>query len=367
MLVYPCYPYFMDMHERVGQLFMVGIPHPSLDDNTRQLLQDLRPSGVILFRRNYTDVETLAALCHELHALNQANPPLIAIDHEGGRVHRLSAPFTHFPPALQLTQNGSPNSVDLAYQVGQAMGRELRAVGIDLDFAPVLDVFTNPDNTVVGDRAFSTDPHQVAALGCALARGLRDGGVIPCGKHFPGHGATLIDSHQDLPRDERARASFEQIDLVPFRQACAEQIEMIMTAHVLYPAFDPDLPATLSAWIINDLLRHQLGFAGVVVSDDLEMGAIVRHGSVEQAAVDSLVAGADLLLVCQSPELAVHARNACLQAVETGRLSQQRLADATQRIAILKKKQRREQLASREVIGSVTHQRLVEEIQRALV
>ncbi len=369
--VHLCYSIQMDRHgdtrQLLGQLFMVGIPQPGLDENTRQLLQDLRPGGLILFRRNYTDVETLAALCHELHALNQANPPLIAIDHEGGRVHRLSAPFTHFPPALQLTQNGSPNSIDLAYQVGQAMGRELQAVGIDLDFAPVLDVFTNPDNTVIGDRAFSTDPQQVAALGCAQARGLRAGGVIPCGKHFPGHGATLIDSHQDLPRDERPRASFEQIDLVPFRQACTEQIEMLMTAHVLYPAFDPDLPATLSPRIINALLRQQLGFSGVVVSDDLEMGAIVQHGSVEQAAIDSLVAGADLLLVCQSPALAVQARDACLQALETGRLSQQRLAQATQRIAALKKKPRRGQLASREVIGAAAHQQLVEEIQRAVV
>jgi beta-N-acetylhexosaminidase len=140
---------------------------------------------------------------------------------------------------------------------------------------------------------------------------------------------------------------------------------MLMTAHVLYPAFDPDLPATLSPRIINNLLRQQLGFTGVVVSDDLEMGAIIRHGSVEQAAVDSLVAGADLLLVCQSPELAVQARNACLQALETGRLSQQRLVQATQRIAVLKKKRRRKQLAAREVIGSAAHQRLVEEIQRA--
>lgn len=366
-----------DMRQLLGQLFMVGIPSPRLDtkdESTRQILQDLRPGGVILFRRNYTDVETLAALCHELHALDHTNPALIAIDHEGGRVHRLSAPFTHFPPALELSHKRSPkgglnlvDAVDLAYRVGQAMGRELQAVGIDLDFAPVLDVFTNPDNTVIGDRAFSTDPQQVAALGCGLARGLRDAGIIPCGKHFPGHGATLLDSHEDLPRDERPRASFEKIDLVPFRQACAEQIEMLMTAHVLYPAFDPDLPATLSARVINDLLRQQLGFAGVVVSDDLEMGAIVRHASVEQAAVDSLVAGADLLLVCQSPELAVQARNACLQALESGRLSQQRLAEATQRVAVLKKKRRREQLAAREVIGSTAHQRLVEEIQRASV
>ena len=353
----------MDTSEQLGQLFMVGIPQPELDAHTRRLLLDLRPGGVILFGRNYSDPETLAALCHQLHGLNRANPPLIAIDHEGGRVHRLSAPFTHFPPAQRLTHNGSPQPPEVAYRVGQAMGRELRAVGIDLNFAPVLDVLTNPGNTVIGDRAFSTQPQQVAALGCALARGLRAAGVIPCGKHFPGHGATRLDSHQDLPTDERAASLLEQTDLIPFRQACAEQIEMLMTAHVVYPAFDPDRPASLSEPIITDLLRQRLGFDGVVVSDDLEMGAIVRHGSVEQAAVEALAAGTDLLLVCHSPQQAVQARAACLRALATGRLLPQRLAEATRRIAAVKNAARQPQPVAAEVIGCATHRRLAEDMR----
>ena len=348
---------------------MVGIPHPHLDYATRRILVDLRPGGVILFGRNYTDLETLTTLCEELHAINQDNPPLVAIDHEGGRVHRLTPPFTHFPPAAHIGHTHSP---DLAYQVGLAMGRELQAVGIDLDFAPVLDVFSNPDNTVIGDRAFSTDPHQVARFGCALARGLREAGVIPCGKHFPGHGATLLDSHHDLPRDERAANAFEEIDLIPFRRACQEHIEMIMTAHVLYPALDPERPATLSPHILTDLLRKQLGFSGVIVSDDLEMGAIVHHSSVEQAAVDALSAGADLLLVCQTPSLAISARAACLRAVETGRIPQERVIEASQRLAQLKAGYQHHRTADRRQIGQVgqvgteEHQRLVEKIQRAV-
>ncbi len=344
---------------------MVGIPQLDLDSHTRQLLLNLRPGGVILFRRNYSDPETLSVLCRQLRDLNPANPPLIAIDHEGGRVHRLEAPFTHFPPARQLIQNGPPRPAEVVYRVGQAMGRELRAVGIDLNFAPVLDVVTNPDNTVIGDRAFATQPQQVAVLGSALARGLREAGVIPCGKHFPGHGATHLDSHQDLPTDERAAGVLEQTDLIPFRQACTEQIEMLMTAHVVYPALDPERPASLSRPILTDLLRHRLGFTGIVVSDDLEMGAIVRHGSVEQAAVEALAAGADLLLVCQSTELAVQARNACLRALHTGLLSRQRLADASGRIATLKQKPRQERLASREVIGCAAHRRLAEDLAGA--
>ena len=350
----------MDTSEQLGQLFMVGIPRPELDPHTRRLLLDLRPGGVILFSRNYTDLETLGELCRELHGLDRTNPPLIAIDHEGGRVQRLGAPFTHFPPARRLTRTGASQPVELAYRVGRAMGHELRAVGIDLNFAPVLDVLTNADNDVIGDRAFSSQPQQVAALGSALARGLREAGVIPCGKHFPGHGATQLDSHQDLPTDERSASRLEQTDLVPFRRACGEQLEMLMTAHVVYPALDPDRPASLSQPIVTELLRHGLGFDGVVVSDDLEMGAIVRHGSVEQAAVQALAAGTDLLLVCHSLERAVQARDACLQALAAGRLSARRLAEARRRIGALKTGSRQLPPASAEVIGCAAHTRLAE-------
>ena len=350
----------MDSAEQLGQLFMVGIPQPELDPHTRRILLDLRPGGIILFSRNYTDPEALAALCRELHGLDRTNPPLVAIDHEGGRVQRLGAPFTHFPPARRLTRTGVAQPSELAYRVGRAMGQELRAVGIDLDFAPVLDVLTNPDNSVIGDRAFSDQPQQVATLGSALARGLRGVGVIPCGKHFPGHGATRLDSHQDLPTDERSAGRLEQTDLVPFRRACGERIEMLMTAHVVYPALDPDRPASLSAPIITELLRRRLGFDGVVVSDDLEMGAIVRHGSVEQAAVQALAAGTDLLLVCHSPQRAIQARDACLQALTAGRLSARRLAEARRRVAVLKASSRQLPPVSAEVIGCAAHRRLAE-------
>lgn len=339
----------------LGQLFMVGIPHPTLDSDSRRLLQDLRPGGVILFRRNYNDPETLAALCAELHSLFPESPPLIALDHEGGRVHRLNSPFTHFPPAASVGRLGSP---ELARQVGYAMGQELRSVGIDIDFAPVLDVLTNPSNTVIGDRAFATDPQLVSLLGCALARGLREGGVIPCGKHFPGHGATLIDSHNDLPRDERSEEDLLSLDLIPFQGAIREQIEMIMTAHIVYSALDPDLPATLSPIIIDGLLRRRLGFQGVVVTDDLDMGAIVRHSSLEQAALDALRAGADLLLICHSLERAIVARDACVRALGDGALTRQRGAEAVQRVTALKHAHRQRPSVTTAAIGTVEHQQL---------
>lgn len=349
----------MHEHNLLGRLFMVGIPHPYIDDDTVKLLQEIRPGGVILFRRNYTNPEALSALCAELHSLFPEYPPLIALDHEGGRVHRLSLPFTHFPPAARI---GQTHSLALARRVGQAMGQELRNIGIDLDFAPVLDVLTNPDNTVIGDRAFSTDPHLVAMFGCALARGLREGGVIPCGKHFPGHGATLVDSHDDLPQDGRSRDELLRLDLYPFRRAIAERVDMLMTAHIVYPALDPGLPATLSPVIIDGLLRRQLHFQGVVVTDDLEMGAIVRHFTVEQAAVDALHAGADLLLICHKLERALRARDACAQALSSGTLSLQRVEQAGQRITALRKAHQRRQPISIRSVGAPEHQQLVKEI-----
>jgi beta-N-acetylhexosaminidase len=364
LLLIPATMHPMLAHDALGQLFMVGIPYPTLDSVTHQLLHELRPGGVILFRRNYTTPDALAALCGELHSLFPEQAPLIALDHEGGRVHRLTPPFTHFPPAAALGRIGSAS---LAQRVGFAMGQELASVGIDIDFAPVLDVLTNPDNTVIGDRAFAADPQHVAVLGAAFATGLRAGGVIPCGKHFPGHGGTQVDSHQDLPFDERSAEEIAGTDLTPFRHLVEEGIEMVMTAHVLYPALDPQLPATVSPAVINGLLRQQLHFQGIVVTDDLEMGAIVRHSTVEQAAVDALRAGADLLLICHSLERALAARDACVEALNTDVLLQQRVEEALLRLAALKQAHRsRPRSPVTNPFGAVEHQQLVEEILKQL-
>lgn len=353
------------MHDTnaIGQLFMVGIPGPTLDTTTRAQLLDLRPGGVILFRRNYAAVEQLATLCEELRALLPNHPPLIALDHEGGRVHRLTSPFTHFPAAALV---GRTQSVELAQHIGNAMGEELSGIGIDIDFAPVLDVLTNAANTVIGDRAFASDPRRVGLFGCALAHGLRAGGVIPCGKHFPGHGGTFIDSHEDLPRDERTLDELHQTDLSPFRMVIAEGIEMIMTAHILYPTLDVECPATLSRKIVGGLLRQQLGYQGVVVTDDLEMGAITRHDAVEHSTVQALRAGADLLLICHRAELALAARDACLRALAAGELSEQRIEEARRRLAFLRRQHAQQRRAGKAAIGSREHQQLVEIVMRQM-
>ncbi len=323
----------------VGGVIATGIPGTRLEPATRRALEDLAPSGIILFRRNFTDVAQLRDLVGELHGL--PSQPLVAIDHEGGTVVRLGEPFTHFPCAADVAQRGD---TDTAYAVGLAMGRELAAVGIDIDFAPVLDVDSNAANPVIGKRSFGADAQRVARFGVASMRGLRDGGVLPCGKHFPGHGDTDRDSHHELPHVDRDRSALEATELVPFRAAIGAGIPMLMTAHVVYASFDAERPATLSPAILRQLLRGELGFEGVVVSDDLEMRAVSAQRDIGDAAVAALEAGVDWLLVCNDLELSMRVGDRIRADLESGRLSRELLAAAARRVRSLRPPARRENL-----------------------
>ena len=323
------------LRRTVSGLFMVGIPDPRLDAATRRVLTEHPPGGVVLFRRNVHSAGQLRDLVASLHELGAGVRPLIGIDHEGGRVDRLRRrPFTHFPAAAVVAEHGGVRAVEA---VGLAMGRELAAVGIDIDFAPVLDVLSNPRNQVIGDRAFGSTPARVARLGLALARGLARGGVLPCGKHFPGHGGTLGDSHFVLPRVRRSRRMLLETDLVPFERAVRAGFPALMTAHVVYTALDPSRPATLSPRILRDLLRRRLGFRGVLFSDDLDMGAVAGRRSPERVAVAALGAGCDMLLACQSLDAAVRAMEGVERAVERGGLDARRVTDSLLRIQGLRR------------------------------
>jgi len=323
------------LRRSVAQLFMVGLPGPALDRATRAFLAEHPPGGVILFRRNIRSAAQLRRLTEAIHATGAGVRPLVGLDHEGGRVHRLPRPFTHFPPAATLGAQRDPH---LAEVVGLAMGRELRAAGIDLDFAPVLDVWSNPRNRVIGDRAFASDPGLVARLGIALARGLARAGVLACGKHFPGHGASTGDSHFVLPRVRRPRRALTAVELLPFARAIAAGIPALLTAHVVYPALDPRRPATLSRAICRDLLRRRLGFRGVLFSDDLDMNAVAAHSTPARSAVAALGAGCDMLLVCQSLDAARAAMRGVEDAVADGTLDPAGIAGALGRIAALRRR-----------------------------
>jgi beta-N-acetylhexosaminidase len=319
------------LYRDCARLFMVGFPGPRIDDDFAALMDD-GLFGAILFKRNVGTAQETAALCRDIKS-RAGRPFILSVDQEGGRVARLrGAPFTTLPSMREL---GQRQDLALVERVGRLLAHELRAVGFDWDFAPVLDVDTNPTNPVIGDRSFSRDPDEVARLGVALARGLEAGGVASCGKHFPGHGDTTTDSHLTLPRLPHDLERLRRVELVPFRAFAQAGLASLMTAHVLFDALDPKVPATMSPRALNGLLREELGFDGVLVSDDLEMKAIADHYSVEEAAVEGTRAGVDLFLVCHQADVQRRAIEALVRAVESGRVPRSRIDEAHRRLARL--------------------------------
>ena len=312
---------------------MIGFEETEVTPDLRAWMQDYCPGGVILFSRNLVNPEQIAKLTNELQALAGDIPLLMAIDQEGGRVSRLPSDFTIFPPAATVAQSGS---TELAYQAAAVTAKELRSVGINMNMAPVLDIHTNPANPIIGNRAFGTAPEQVCKMGAATIAGLHDHRVLACGKHFPGHGDTSTDSHLELPTVHASRKRLEEIELQPFRYAIDHGLQAMMTAHVHYPALDPTYPATLSSTILSGLLRQQLGFSGVILSDDLEMRAILDHATVGNAAIRSLQAGADMLLICKSRVLATETFQALRHAVTSQQLNAAQVEASLARIRAVK-------------------------------
>ena len=298
--------------------------------------------GVILFARNVKSPEQLAMLSRTLKEA-ATDPLLISIDQEGGRVQRLRPPaWTPWPSMRRLGRIDElggitgMNGTAVAERVGRFIARELSACGIDLDYAPVLDVDTNPQNPVIGDRSFSRDPRRVARLGVALAQGLEKGGVASCGKHFPGHGDTSQDSHLTLPRLAHDKRRLWEVELVPFVAAARAGLASVMTAHVRFEAFDR-LPATLSPQSLA-LLRKDVEFKGCCISDDLEMRAISEIWGVPDAAELAIAAGCDAVLVCHTLERQHDSIDAIARGARAGPLSRERLAEAAGRVAELQRK-----------------------------
>jgi beta-N-acetylhexosaminidase len=298
-----------------------------------RLLEEARDGalgGVVLFKRNVASPEQVAELVGELRSVAPVGAePLFAIDQEGGRVVRIGEPLTVLPPARLF---GAVHDPQLTRLAGELVGRELRALGLTVDFAPVLDVDTNPNSPVIGDRSYDPTPERVVRHGLAFARGLFGGGVHPCGKHFPGHGDASLDSHLTLPRVEHDLARLEAVELTPFRAWCREDLGPLMSAHVVFPALDDGGPATLSRKILTGLLRERMGFAGAVLTDDLEMGAIGELGGAPRAAVTALVAGADGLLVCRGEEIRGQVRDELARAAVDDADVAGRLEQAAERL-----------------------------------
>ncbi|MFN3652762.1 MAG: glycoside hydrolase family 3 protein [Armatimonadota bacterium] len=324
----------MTLEELAGQVLWCGWgdgdePDPAgYNDHARLLVEELQVGGLVLFPRNLGTAEEIAALTTRLRARAKRSP-LIGIDQEGGRIARLARPGLVFVPNECLGRLDQPQTTQAA---ARAIGEQLAALGITVNFAPDIDVNNNPRNPVINNRSFGADPERVARHGCAALAGYLEAGIVPVVKHFPGHGDTSVDSHLALPELAVDRARLDAVELVPFRAALAAGAPAVMSAHILFRELDPERPGTLSRRILTGLLREELGFDGLVVTDCLEMRGIADHWTPEETAVLALQAGADMLLVCHSLETQQRMHAAVCRAVREGELSEARLAESAARI-----------------------------------
>jgi len=326
-----------DLVRRVGQRFMVGFEGYTASADVKTLVRELGVGHVVLFARNVAGPEQVAELVRELQEAardaSHERPLLIAVDQEGGRVARLREPWTLWPAARAVGRTGSEET---ARRVGAAIAFELAACGIRYDFAPCVDVDTNPKNPVIGDRSFGEDPDLVGRLGVAMLRGLQENGVAACAKHFPGHGDTDLDPHLDLPAVDHPRSRLDDVELRPFRKAIEAGVASVMTSHILVREIDDARPATLSPLLIASLLRKELGFSGVVVTDDLEMKAVAKHWTPAQRSVLTARAGCDLLAVCSGHDAQVEGIEALIRAHESGEIPFKQAEASEARVRALK-------------------------------
>jgi len=333
----------LTVEQKVGQLLLLGFGGTEMDDTIASFLDEMQPGGVALFSRNVADPETTMRLIRavrthdprtsssSLSSTNGALPMFVAVDQEGGSVVRLKTDAVILPSAMAL---GATDDPVLARRVGQALGRDLLAWGFNMNLAPVLDVSSNPKNPVIGVRSFGGDPVRVGEVGVGYITGLTDVGVVAVAKHFPGHGDTDTDSHYALPVLMHDRARLDAVELRPFARAFGAGLPAIMTAHIALPkiAEGDDVPATVSGKVITGVLRDELGYDGLVITDGLEMQGIIDRFGAGEAAVRAVVAGADMVMVLWFPEKKKEVRRALLDAVASGRLSRARLDQAVRRV-----------------------------------
>ena len=327
----------MTLDKKIGQMLIVGFKGYEIDENVRKMIQKYHVGGVILFRNNIENPDQLLSLVNSIKGINSKNrtPLFISVDEEGGRISRMPEQL-HKLPSNEII--GEVNNSDFSYKIGRVLAAEVKSFGFNMNFAPVLDIFSNPQNKVIADRAFGTDADIVSKLGVQTMKGIRAGGVIPVVKHFPGYGDTLIDSHVGLPSVNHDMKRLESFEFVPFEAAIDNQADAVMIAHILMNSIDPKNPASLSKVVITDVLREKMNFDGVVITDDMTMGAIEKYYNIGDAVVKSVNAGSDIILVCHGYDNQVNAFIAFKAAVKNGKISEERVNESVYRILLLKNK-----------------------------
>lgn len=327
----------MSIEEKIGQMVTAGVEGYTLDENSIKLIEEHHVGGIIIFGKNVENSNQLLSLIDSIKEVNSKNriPLFISVDEEGGRVSRMPKEIKKLPTNRRI---GQMNNKELSYKIGTILAEELNMFGFNMDFAPVLDINSNPKNPVIGDRAFGAELEIVRDLGIETMKGIQSGGIISVIKHFPGHGDTSVDSHIGLPTVEHDIERLNSLELVPFRDAIKDGADTVMVAHILLSKIDPDYPSSLSKTVITGILREKLGFKGVVISDDMTMGAIVENYEIGNAAIKAINAGSDIVLVAHGYDNSLAVIISIKEAVTNGIISEERLNESVYRILSLKQK-----------------------------
>ncbi len=327
----------MSLEEKIGQMLLVGIDGTVLDDQAKKMISEDKVGGIILYKNNIQDLKSMVSLVNSMKESNSGNPtPLfMSVDQEGGKVNRMPKEYASIPSNGKV---GSSNNANAAEMMGKLFAREVNSAGFNMNFAPVLDINSNPDNPVIGDRSFGSSAELVSTLGIAEMKGIASEGVVPVVKHFPGHGDTSVDSHLDLPIVNKTAEELAKLEWLPFQAAIKEGTDAVMVAHILFPNLDPDKPASLSSKIIGELLRGEMNYQGLVITDDLTMGAIMKNYDLAAAAVDTINAGSDILLIAHGYDNEKRVLETLLDNVKKGKIQETRIDESVYRILALKAK-----------------------------
>ncbi|MFD3158158.1 beta-N-acetylhexosaminidase [Haloimpatiens sp. FM7330] len=327
----------MSLDEKIGQMFILGFEGYERNQEIENIIVNKKIGGMIFFQNNIKNTEQFLNIVNNIKNTNKQNkiPLFLSIDQEGGRVKRLPKEIKQFPSSYYI---GSKNSTEYCFKAGKTTANQLKAFGLNMNFAPVLDIFSNPKNTVIGDRAFGKNPGIVKELSIPNMKGMQSEGIISVVKHFPGHGDTREDSHLKLPIINHDLSRLDKFELVPFKAAIENNCDAVMVAHILIPHLDKNNPSSLSKSVVTDLLRKKLGFDGVVITDDINMGAISKNYGIEKAAVKAVEAGCDLVLICRNYTQQLKAIEELKNVVKQGKITEKRIDESVYRILKLKNK-----------------------------
>ncbi|QEY21815.1 beta-N-acetylhexosaminidase [Psychrobacillus sp. AK 1817] len=326
----------MSLEEKVGQMIFGGIEGVELSEKSREMIREDKVGGIIFFKDNLVNANQIVTLLNSIKAENmqQQYPLFLGIDQEGGRVTRIPE-LSNLPTNKQIGKKDNPA---LAFQLGELLGKQLNAFGFNLDFAPVLDVDSNPNNPVIGDRSFGSDPKLVSELGISTMKGLQSENVISVIKHFPGHGDTEVDSHIELPIVSKNMKELQALEFIPFQNALKSGADVVMIGHILLPEIDANKPSSISNVVITKILREQLKYEGVVMTDDMTMKAILDNYEIGEAAVEAVKAGNDIVLIAHDYEKVHRAIQAILEAVRNEEIKVEQIDRSVERILQLKEK-----------------------------